>query len=148
MNKEFLNVIVTDQDEGNLIFFKSIFKDLKIEVKVQCFYHKYDLMDYLNSEDAIIPEILFMNYDMTDKTCLSCIKEIKEDFRFSNMVNAVYSDTISETEIEELLVNGANIFIKKPETYESLKKVLTEVIVINWQYHTSGLNKDNFIMKI
>ena len=148
MNKEFLNVIVTDHDEGNLVFFKSIFKDLKIEVKVQCFSHTYALMDYLNREEAIVPEILFLNYHMPDKSCISCIREIKEDLRFRSMVNAVYADVITEPETDELFVQGANIFIRQPDTYENLKKVLTEVIVVNWQYHTSGLNKENFIMKI
>jgi predicted neutral ceramidase superfamily lipid hydrolase len=37
MNKEFLNVIVADNDENTLNFFKNIFKELKISIKVQCF---------------------------------------------------------------------------------------------------------------
>jgi response regulator RpfG family c-di-GMP phosphodiesterase len=148
MNKEFLNVIVADHDEGNQIFFKNIFKNLKIDVKVQCFTNGNDLMSYLNSRDALIPEILFLNYEIPGKNCTECIKEIKEDFRFNNMVNAIYSDQISEEVIEDLFVQGVNIFIRKPENYENLKKVLTEVIAVNWQYHTSGLNKDNLIMKL
>jgi CheY-like chemotaxis protein len=148
MNKEFLNVIVTDHYEGNQIFFKNIFKNLKIDVKVQCFTNGNDLMGYLNSRDALIPEILFLNYEIPGQNCTECIKEIKEDFRFNNMVNAIYSDQVSEEVVEDLFVQGANIFIRKPENYENLKKVLTEVITVNWQYHTSGLNKDNLIMKL
>jgi CheY-like chemotaxis protein len=148
MNKEFLNVIVVDEDEGNLIFFKSIFKDLKVGVKVQCFTNGDNLMEYLNSEDALIPEIVFMKYEITKKSSIECLEEIKMDFRFSNIVTAVYSNKLSEEEIENVFVKGANIFIKKPEVYEALKKILTEVITINWQYHTSGLNIDNFMMKV
>jgi hypothetical protein len=29
-----------------------------------------------------------------------------------------------------------------------MKKKLTDVIAVNWQYYTSGLNKENFIMKV
>lgn len=148
MNKEYLNVIAVDNDEGNKIFFKNIFKDLKIGVKSQCFPDGGDLMQYLTSEGAIIPEVVFIKYDIPGKNCMECLDEIKADPGLSNIIIVVYTDQISENEIEEILVNGANIFMRKPDSYEGLKKSLTEIITINWQYHTSGLNKDNFIMKI
>ncbi|MGK6343659.1 response regulator [Chryseobacterium sp. DT-3] len=148
MNKEYLNVITVDDDEGNIIFFKNIFKDLKIGVKSQCFSYGDDLMKYLRSSVAIIPEVIFIKYDIPGKSCMECLKEIKINPQFSNIVIGVYAEQISENEIEEIFVNGANIFMKKPETYDGLKKSLTEIITVNWQYHSSGLNKDNFIMRI
>jgi len=148
MIKEYLNVIAADDDEGNIIFFKNIFKGLKIGVKSQCFSNGDDLMKYLNSYGAIVPEIVFIKYDIPGKKFMECLEEIKADPKFSNIAIAAYSDQISEAEIEEIFVNGANIFMRKPETYEGLKKALTEIITINWQYHSSGLNKDNFIMKV
>lgn len=148
MNREYLNVILADNDEGNQVFFRNIFKDLKIGIKVQIFQNGEDLMEYLNSEEAHIPEILFMDYGIPVKNCLEYLQEIKIDFRFDHMVTAVYSDRLSESEIEDVFVNGANIFMKKPDNYSDLKKIISEVVTVNWQYHTSGLNKDNFIMKV
>ncbi|REC74987.1 response regulator [Chryseobacterium elymi] len=148
MNKEYLNVITVDNDESNIVFFKNIFKDLKVGVKSQCFSGGNDLMAYLKNSAAIIPEIVFIKLDIPGKNCMECVKEIKIDSRFSNIVITVYGGQIPESEIEEIFINGANIFMRKPETYDGLKKSLTEVITINWQYHSSGLNKDNFIMKV
>lgn len=148
MNKEFLNVIVADNDENTLIFFKNIFKELKISIKVQCFSSGKNLMEYLTNNDAVIPEIVFINYTISGKDCMECIDELKTNPKFNNMVTAIYSEEISENEIEETFVKGNNICIRKPSDFGTLKKVLTEVITINWQYHTSGLNKDNFILKI
>ena len=34
------------------------------------------------------------------------------------------------------------------EYVATLKKVLSEVVTLNWQYHTSGLNKDNFLLRM
>lgn len=148
MNKEYLNIIAADDDEGNVIFFKNIFKGLKIGVKSQCFSNGEDLMEYLNSCGAIIPEMVFIKYDISGKKMMECLEEIKTDPKFRDIVITVYTDQISESEVEEIFVNGANVFMKKPDTYEGLKKAVTEIITINWQYHTSGLNKDNFIMKV
>ncbi|KMQ60484.1 transcriptional regulator [Chryseobacterium sp. BLS98] len=148
MNKEYLNVIAVNNDEGNIIFFKNIFKDLKIGVKSQCFSDGEGLMKYLKSCGAIIPEVIFIRYDIPGKSSMDCLKEIKADPKFSSIVTVVYAHEISEIEIEEVFVDGANVFMRQPETYEGLKKAITEIITINWQYHSSGLNIDNFIMKV
>ena len=69
----------------------------------------------------------------------------------SNSANkslAIFSTSSSEEHIEETFVQGANIYIKKPSDFTTLKKVLAEVVTINWQYHTSGLNKDNFLLRL
>ncbi|MBP2618903.1 response regulator [Chryseobacterium jejuense] len=148
MNKEFLNVIVADNDENTLIFFKNIFKELKISIKVQCFNNGQNLMEYLNNNDTVVPEIIFINYTIPGKDSMECIDELKANPKFSNVVTAIYSEEISENEIEETFVKGNNICIRKPSDFGTLKKILTEIITINWQYHTSGLNKDNFILKL
>jgi response regulator RpfG family c-di-GMP phosphodiesterase len=148
MNKEFLNVIVADNDENTLIFFKNILKELKISIKVQCFSNGKSLMEYLKNDDAVVPEIAFIKYKIPGKGSMECLDEIHSDIKFSNMVIVIYSEPIPENEIEDIFVKGANVFMKKPESFETLKKVLTEVITINWQYYTSGLNKENFILKV
>lgn len=148
MNKEFLNVIVADNDENNLIFFKNILKELKVSIKVQCFSNGNSLMEYLNNDDAVVPEIVFMRYTLPGKDSMECLDEMSLNLKFSNMVKAVFSDPIPEIEIEDIFVKGANIYMRKPESFETLKKVLTDVITINWQYYTSGLNKENFILKV
>lgn len=148
MNKEYLNVILVDDDEANLILLKSIFKDLKIAVKVQSFQNGKDVMKYLNNAEALVPELLLMNYNIAQKSILECLDEIKMDFRLSSMITGVYSDSLSEEDIERIFVKGSNIYIKKPDNYKDLKRVISEVITLNWQYHTSGLNKDNLILKV
>ncbi|AZA82325.1 response regulator [Chryseobacterium lactis] len=148
MNKEFLNVIVADNDENTLIFFKNIFKELKVSIKVQCFDNGNSLMEYLNNDDAVVPEIVFIQHSIAGRNSVECIEEFKANPKFNNMVTAIFSDQICEDEVEDIFVKGTNIYIRKPEDFKSLKKVLTDVITINWQYHTSGLNKDNFILKL
>lgn len=148
MNKEHLNIILVDNDEGNLVIFKNVFKDLKINIRVQAFHNGADLMEYLNSEDGLNPEVVFMNFDIPVKSSVECLEEIREDYRFGNLITAIYSDYLPENDVEEVFVRGANIYIKKPDDYDALKKVVSEVITTSWQYHTSGMHKGNFIMKI
>ena len=148
MNKEYMHIILADDDEDDRLFFTDAFDELKINTKVQTYNDGAELMDYLNDEEAILPEILFLDLNMPKKNGIECLKEIKANPKFSNIAVAIYSPSSSEEHIEETFVTGANIYIKKPSDFNVLKKVLSEVVTINWQYQTSGLNKDNFLLRL
>ncbi|WP_284652259.1 response regulator [Flavobacterium terrisoli] len=148
MDKEYIHIILADDDEDDRLFFTDAFDELKINTKVNTFNDGVELMNYLNKPDAILPNVLFLDLNMPRKNGIECLDEIKSDERFSDIAIAIFSTSSSEEHIEETFIRGANIYIKKPSDFATLKKVLSDVVTINWQYHTSGLNKDNFLLRI
>ena len=148
MNTDFINICLADDDEDDRLFFTDAFDELKINTKVSTFNDGVELMDYLNHEDSILPNVLFLDLNMPKKNGVECLLEIKKNEKLNDIAIAIYSTSSSEEHIEETFINGANIYIKKPSDFENLKKILSEVVTINWQYHTSGLNKDNFLMRM
>ena len=148
MNTDFINICLADDDEDDRLFFTDAFDELRITTKVSTFNDGVELMNYLNNEDSILPNVLFLDLNMPKKNGVECLLEIKQNEKFSDIAIAIYSTSSSEEHIEETFINGANIYIKKPNDFEKLKKILSEVVTLNWQYHTSGLNKDNFLMRM
>ena len=148
MNKDYIHIILADDDEDDRLLFTDAFDELKINTKVNTFNDGVELMDYLNSPDAVLPNVLFLDLNMPKKNGIECLYEIKSNDRFSDIAIAIFSTSSSEEHIEETFVQGANIYIKKPSDFTTLKKVLGDVVTINWQYHTSGLNKDNFLLRL
>jgi len=148
MNKEYSYIILADDDEDDRLFFTDAFSELKIKTKVDTFKDGVELMNYLNDPEAILPNVLFLDLNMPKKNGIECLHEIKSNDRFKDIAIAIYSTSSSEEDIEETFVCGANIYIKKPSDFNTLKKVLSDVVTINWQYHTSGLNKDNFLLRL
>lgn len=148
MNKNFTNVFLADDDEDDRFLFLEAFDELKINTKVNTFNDGVYLMDYLNKSDAVIPEVLFLDLNMPRKTGLECLKEIRQNKLFKDIAIAIYSTSSSEEDIENTFVYGANIYIKKPNNFKGLKKVLNNVVALNWQYHTSGLNRENFLLRL
>ena len=73
------------------------------------------------------------------KNGIECLKEIKKNNLYKDITIAIYSTSGSEKDIEETFVRGANVYIKKPSDFNSLKKVLQEAITKDWQYQTSDL---------
>ncbi|MBB1193688.1 response regulator [Flavobacterium sp. SOK18b] len=148
MNTDFINICLADDDEDDRLFFTDAFDELKINTKVSTFNDGVELMDFLHHPDSILPNVLFLDLNMPKKNGQECLLEIKKDEKFSDIAVAIYSTSSSEEDIELTFINGANIYIKKPNDFERLKKILSEVVTLNWQYHTSGLNKDNFLMRM
>jgi CheY-like chemotaxis protein len=148
MTTEYITIYLADDDADDRLFFTDAFDELKINTKVSTFNDGVDLMNHLNDPDVILPNVLFLDLNMPKKNGLECLLEIKKNEKFNDIAIAIYSTSSTEEHIEETFVNGANIYIKKPNDFETLKKTLSEVVTINWQYHTSNLNKDNFLMRM
>lgn len=148
MNTDFTYIILADDDEDDRLFFTDAFEEIRISTKVQTFNDGVELMNYLNKDEALLPEILFLDLNMPKKNGIECLHEIKANEKFKNIAIAIYSTSSSEEHIEETFVSGANIYIKKPSDFNTLKKILKDVVTMNWQFHTSGLNKENFLLRI
>ena len=148
MQNDHIYIILADDDEDDRLFFTDAFGELKINTKVDTFSDGVELMNYLNKEDTLLPNVLFLDLNMPKKTGIECLNEIKANSKMSEIAIVIYSTSASEEDIEKTFVMGANIYIKKPDSFKKLKQVLSEVVSINWQYHTNSLNKDNFLLRL
>ncbi|MGC1471818.1 MAG: response regulator [Psychroserpens sp.] len=143
-----IQIALADDDKDDRLFFKEAFKKLKIKSEVTTFEDGVVLMNYLNNVDHILPEILFLDLNMPKKSGIECLLEIKKTARLKDIVIAIYSTSASEQDIEKTFVLGANVYIKKPDDFNNLKKVLSEVVTTNWQFQTDKLNKANFLLRL
>ncbi len=148
MQNELIRVMLADDDEDDRLFFKEAFDEIKIKTSVTTLNNGIELMNYLTKPDAVLPHVLFLDLNMPGKTGIDCLKEIKQIDHLKNIAIAIYSTSASDEDIEETFVQGANVYIKKPHEFSTLKNILSDVITLNWQYHTSGLNRDNFLLSI
>jgi len=143
-----MRILLADDDEDDRTFFSEAIAELKMTNQLTMFNDGKDLMEYMNDPDSTLPHILFLDLNMPYKNGLDCLKELRADQRFKNVSVAIYSTSSSEKDIENTFVEGANIYIKKPNDFSELKKVIKEVVHMNWQFHSSGLNKETFFFSI
>lgn len=143
-----MNILLADDDEDDRSFFNDAIKELKMNNNLTIFKDGEELMDYMNNPDSVIPHILFLDLNMPCKTGHDCLKEIRTNPKFKDLSIAIYSTSSSEKDIEDTFIGGANVYIKKPNDFNKLKKVIKDVVNMNWQYHTSGLNKETFFFSI
>jgi len=142
------HILMADDDADDRQFFSEAISELKMENKFTVFKDGGELMDYLQHPETDLPHILFLDLNMPCKTGFDCLKEIRQTARFNDLSIAIYSTSSSEEDIENSFIGGANIYIKKPNDFVKLKKAIKDVVNINWQFHSSGMNMETFLFSI
>lgn len=147
-NKTYVEILLVDDDQDDRNIFSDALSELKIETNLTMLEDGRDLVSYLEDPKRKLPDILFLDLNMPYKSGVECLIDIRKIERFRNLSIAIYSTSTSEKDMEDTFINGANIYIKKPNDFTKLKKVLSDVVSINWQFHTSSLNKETFLLNI
>lgn len=148
MSNKLLRILLADDDEDDRLFFKDALEDIKMKTIVTTVKDGIELMEYLTQLDIQLPDVVFLDLNMPRKNGMQCLEEIRNNDALKHLTIAIYSTSGAEKDIEETFIKGANVYIKKPNDFIALKKVVEEAMRINWQYHTSGTNKDSFMLSI
>jgi len=143
-----LHILLADDDDDDRLFFKDAIEEVNIKTVVAMVNDGVELMEYLNKPGIRLPDLVFLDLNMPRKSGMECLIEIRRDSKLKDMVIAIYSTSGLEKDMEETFVKGANIYIKKPNDFDVLKTLLDKVVTINWQYHTSNFNKENFLLYV
>ncbi|MBD3581405.1 response regulator [Flavobacterium selenitireducens] len=141
-------ILLADDDEDDRLFFADALESLKAETEITTVHDGEKLMEFLEDENNELPHILFLDLNMPCKNGFECLDAIRLSERLKHMTVAIYSTSAEERDIETAFVKGANVYIRKPSDFDSLKKALTDVLNVNWQFHTGGLNRDTFLFSI
>ncbi|RZJ29762.1 MAG: response regulator [Flavobacterium sp.] len=150
MNSEqaFIEVLLVDDDADDRNTFNDALSELKIGTNLTLLADGRNLLDYLRNPDNKLPDILFLDLNMPYKSGVECLIEIRKYPEFSDLTVAIYSTSSSDKDVEDTFIHGANVYIKKPNNFAKLKKVLGDVVNMNFQFHHSGLNKETFLLNI
>ena len=148
MENEALYILLADDDEDDRLFFKEALEEIKVKTNVSFVNDGIQLMNYLNRPGNRLPNVVFLDLNMPIKGGMDCLMEIRKNSRLKDLAIVIYSTSASDEDIEDAFVNGANIYLKKPNDFLLLKSCLSQVVNINWQYHILGLKKENFLLSI
>ena len=127
-NDDVLYILLADDDADDRLFFKEAMEEINSDTLVSFVNDGSQLMYFLNQPDIRLPNIIFLDLNMPVKNGMDCLKEIRANDRFKDLVIAIYSTSGAEQNIQEAFAHGANTYIKKPNNFADLKASLAKVI--------------------
>ncbi len=145
-NTDRIKVILVDDDKDDIELFQEAFSSVKVKSTLSFFMDGAEAMDYFNSSESEIPQILFLDLNMPKIGGIEVLTKLRQMNRYKKMPIAIYSTSSDEADIEDTLGLGANIYIVKPNNFEKLKKAIDEILKIQWQYENDKLDLRNYLM--
>lgn len=141
-----IEILLVDDDLDDRNTFQDALSNLKIATNLTMLEDGRRLLDYLQSHRK--PDLLFLDLNMPYKSGLECLMDIRRHSAFDDLSIAIYSTSSTDKDVENTFIYGANVYIKKPNDFAELKRVLGEVVNMNFQFQHSGLNKDTFLLSL
>jgi len=142
-----LHILLADDDENDRQLFKEAFEELNIKTIVRTVNNGIQLMQWLNRKNIRLPDLLFLDLNMPRKNGLECLKDIKSNKKLKDISISIYSTSDNEIDIEETFLNGANVYITKPNNFNKLKQVLEKAVMKTFQYQDQSMKRENFLLR-
>ncbi len=133
-----MKIFLADDDADDRLFFVDALSEISILTDVTLFEDGCALMTYLNGESPVLPSLLFLDLNMPMMNGEECLNDIRMEPKLANIPVIIYSTSLDPQQVENLRINGANRYLKKPENFNKLKLTLDRAI-------KSVLNKENEI---
>lgn len=143
-----LRVVLVDDDADDRALFEEAFSESRIGSSLSLFRNGAEFVDYLDLRGTDVPDIVFLDLNMPLMGGMETLRQVRSSTKYGKVPIAIYSTSGNEKDITETLALGANIYIVKPNDFRKLQRTLDHVLRVQWQYATSALSLENFVMVI
>lgn len=129
------NILLADDDMDDRFFFAKALKEITVSTNLITVNNGEQLMDYLLTNEAQLPHVLFLDLSMPRKTGFECLAEIKENTKLKNLPVVMYTTSYTrsidfEDNLKKTLSKmGAQDYIRKPDDFEVLKKTIHQALL-------------------
>ena len=122
-------ILIAEDDADDRFLLQSAFEENGFTDRLQFVENGVELLDYLNridkNQSAVkMPRFVLLDLNMPKKDGREVLKEIKQNDHLKNIPVIVFSTTNNEQEMRRCYELGANSYITKPNSFESLIKTV------------------------
>lgn len=126
MNGSFILIAEDDIDDRMLL--QTAFEETGIKNKIEFVGNGCEVMDFLYKDDKLgYPRFILLDLNMPKKDGRETLKEIKQHSAFKKIPVIIFTTTKNEAEVNRCYELGANSYIVKPDSFELLKKIISDL---------------------
>ncbi len=146
MNTTPLQILLADDDPDDCLLFKEALDDLALTVQFETVHDGEQLMQQLNKKKDGLPDMLFLDLNMPRKTGNDCLIEIKLCETLKKIPVIIFSTSFVQETVNRLYENGAQYYIRKPNDFSKLKKVIHQAITLVMEKSNLQPSKATFVI--
>ncbi len=124
-------ILLADDDEDDVVLVRDSFQRSKLSNDLRVVEDGVELMEYLRREGVFAdpersprPDIILLDLNMPRMDGREALKEIKKDQKFKDIPVIILTTSQTHADISRSYQDGANCFITKPVTFQSMCEVV------------------------
>lgn len=139
-------ILLVDDDPDEYILFEDALRELPESPRLHYAHDGQQLMKLLADDQAQLPAIIFLDLNMPRMNGFECLKKIRLSARFMHVPVVIFSTSSQTQAIDAVYEQGANYYIRKPNTFSLLKEVIARILEIDRTTISSQPLKENFVI--
>ena len=121
----FSKYLLVDDDMDDLDFFCEVMEVIDPSAACYTANNGKEALELLDSNSTIVPDIIFMDLNMSKMDGKSCLKILKSNSAYKHIPVVILTTSSNLTDKEEVITSGASYFLTKPTSMNELhEKVL------------------------
>lgn len=137
------HILLADDDDDDRLLFTDVLSEFSKEIELTFAHNGEHLMNLLHA--GMLPDILFLDLNMPLKNGMECLDEIRGDRKLRELPVVIFSTSSHPGTINRMYENGAHLYIRKPNDFSSLRKIIQHVLSRDWA-HPVKPSKAEFIL--
>lgn len=134
-------ILIAEDDADDRFLLQAAFEENGFKDKLHFVENGVEAIDYLNSlkhkgKENNLPRFILLDLNMPKKDGREVLKELKQDPELKKIPIVIFSTTNNEQEMRRCYELGANSYITKPNSFESLLKTVA-ALRSYWMHTTS-----------
>jgi CheY-like chemotaxis protein len=135
-------ILIAEDDADDRFLLQAAFEENGFRDKLEFVENGVELIEYIKNisgvnNEAKMPRFILLDLNMPKKDGREVLKEIKQHPQFRKIPVIIFSTTNNEQEMRRCYDLGANSYITKPNSFESLIK--TVAALRGYWIHTTSI---------
>ena len=127
------HILIAEDDSDDRYLFQTAFAEKGIKDPIEFVHDGVELIQYLEkleemkAKESSLPYFILLDLNMPKKDGKEVLGYIKQHPLFKKIPVIVFTTTKNENEIRQCYELGANTYVVKPSSFDSLMKILESI---------------------
>jgi CheY-like chemotaxis protein len=140
-----ISILLADDDDDDQKLFSDAIQETGQQVILNIVNDGNDLINHFSKPEIKIPNILFLDINMPQRSGLQCLSVIRSNKLLESMAVVIYSTSSHKPDIEETFSKGANLYFMKPNSFVQLVQSLKDIMKLDWNDYAPKKNFEKFV---
>jgi CheY-like chemotaxis protein len=119
-------ILIAEDDIDDRMLLQTAFEETGIKYRIEFVGNGCEVLDFLHKEERnSYPRFILLDLNMPKKDGRETLKEIKLHPIFKKIPVVIFTTTKNESEVSRCYELGANSYVVKPDSFESLVRIMT-----------------------